>query len=45
MPTGMLDLAMEQELFDEPDESDALPELAASSDPNAVVTGIDRREE
>jgi len=30
MPTAMLDLAMEQELFDEPDET---LELAASSDP------------
>ena len=32
MPTAMLDLAMEQELFDEPDETADTLELAASSD-------------
>jgi DNA recombination protein RmuC len=31
MPTAMLDLAMEQELFDEPDESEAPFELSAPS--------------
>ncbi len=33
LPAAMLDLAMEQELFDEPDEAESLLELAASSDP------------
>lgn len=32
LPAGMLDLAMEQELFDEPDESETPLELAASAE-------------
>jgi DNA recombination protein RmuC len=40
MPTAMLDLAMEQELFDEPDESDAPFELSAPGENSVESTPV-----